>query len=648
MLWIALLGLGLDCGVAVGASEPCLVGSNRVGPARGIAASGSVAYLAAGGAILALDLSNPSEPSLLGRLDLDFVPLDIASAGSLLAIAAGEKGLVLIDASDPKKLRIASRLDFDGQAVALDLQPPLALVAQDGDSDGVGGLLVVDLTNPETPVLRSSTQLGASGAVEVTSWSHYAFVAGFGVQILDISDPDQPIQVGSFHRAGSRMLASPSGRRLYSLAQSNPPQDSFVLDVIDVSNPTSPFLVRTFPAVPDPFEGLAVGGGYLYTIDRQDGLLIYKVGDETGEPKLAGSLPGARSTSDLFLSGNQLLSAEWERGLRVVDVTTPASPADIGGYGVSAETHGVKATSTRAYLRTTTGMRVIDWTSEGDPIDVGYFATDSADLTYPWPQSEIVLAGTLAYLADVSGLRVLDISADEPVEIGRWVSLHPARSVALKEDTLYLGHNTPPFGSGFALNVLSVSDPSKPNLLGSFEDDGWWAEKLTAEGDLLAGTDPLRTGGCRLFDISDASMPSVVGSCDQGPDVLDLALSGGVLFEVTYGNLLTVDVAEPSAPKILGSLEFIEPALWSVAITPTKAYLAHQDAGFELVDTSVLTVPSWRGRIDTPGSALDVAVANGRILVADGPAGFSIYSDCVLFADGLELGDLSAWSTSWP
>ena len=47
--------------------------------------------------------------------------------------------------------------------------------------------------------------------------------------------------------------------------------------------------------------------------------------------------------------------------------------------------------------------------------------------------------------------------------------------------------------------------------------------------------------------------------------------------------------------------------------------------------------------IDTPGSGNAAFAGPGLILVADGSAGYSIYSSCVPFADGFESGDLSEW-----
>ena len=52
--------------------------------------------------------------------------------------------------------------------------------------------------------------------------------------------------------------------------------------------------------------------------------------------------------------------------------------------------------------------------------------------------------------------------------------------------------------------------------------------------------------------------------------------------------------------------------------------------------------------LQTPGGGRVAAPGPGLVVVADGPAGISVYESCVPFADGFESGDAAAWSDTRP
>ncbi len=54
------------------------------------------------------------------------------------------------------------------------------------------------------------------------------------------------------------------------------------------------------------------------------------------------------------------------------------------------------------------------------------------------------------------------------------------------------------------------------------------------------------------------------------------------------------------------------------------------------------------GFFDTPGWAEAVAAASGYVYLADQNYGLAVFNDCLLFADGFESGDTSAWSATVP
>ena len=97
--------------------------------------------------------------------------------------------------------------------------------------------------------------------------------------------------------------------------------------------------------------------------------------------------------------------ADKEEGLRVIDVSDPENPDEIGFYDTPGFAYGVFAAGDMAYVAdNVAGLRVIDVSDPENPDEVGFYDT-------PGVAWGVFVAGNLAYVADGgSGLRILDVS----------------------------------------------------------------------------------------------------------------------------------------------------------------------------------------------------------------------------------------------
>ncbi len=113
------------------------------------------------------------------------------------------------------------------------------------ESDPLGALYVVDVSQPDTPTLVGQTEAGDVGVAHFRD-NHLYVTEGDGVSVFDVSIPSNPHRVG--HVAipeGPNRLRQVAGNYLYLSYRSD-------LQVIDISDPTLPTLVATFgrPALP--------------------------------------------------------------------------------------------------------------------------------------------------------------------------------------------------------------------------------------------------------------------------------------------------------------------------------------------------------------------------------------------------------------
>jgi hypothetical protein len=83
------------------------------------------------------------------------------------------------------------------------------------------------------------------------------------------------------------------------------------------------------------------------------------------------------------------------------------------------------------------------------------------------------------------------------------------------------------------------------------------------------------------------------------------------------GTLFVLDVTDPAAPSLLGSISTLGIGKALAASTDGRVALAGGEAGLEIFDVSTGSAPTRSEHIDTPGSAISVAWSAGYLLLSD-------------------------------
>ncbi|TKJ37420.1 MAG: hypothetical protein CEE38_07930 [Planctomycetes bacterium B3_Pla] len=190
-------------------SAPRIVGSCRVprNTPVAVAAKGSLVFAANTQQLHIIDISEPSTPTLLTSYDTTrgSRTYDIAVSGSN-AIVAAAGGLRIIDVSKPRTPALLST--FKGRARwnrGVDISGSMAYIAS-SMAKGASSLQIVDISDPSAPVQVGSYETPGV-AQDVAVLGTLAFVADreAGLEVIDVSDPANPIGAG-FYR--TRMYAS--------------------------------------------------------------------------------------------------------------------------------------------------------------------------------------------------------------------------------------------------------------------------------------------------------------------------------------------------------------------------------------------------------------------------------------------------------
>jgi hypothetical protein len=161
------------------------------------------------------------------------------------------------------------------------------------------------------------------------------------------------------------------------------------------------------------------------------------------------------SPHDVVVSGDYAYIADSYNGLRIVDISDPANPRELGHFDPPGSTagNGLDYAPPYAYLADGLGLLVLDVTDPTAPAEVGFY--DSIGFAV-----KVGISGDYAYVAGrEGGLNIADISDPaNPIHIANYFeagSVH-VRDVSVAGSYVYVAMD------GNGLRVVDVSDPANP------------------------------------------------------------------------------------------------------------------------------------------------------------------------------------------
>jgi hypothetical protein len=146
---------------------------------------------------------------------------------------------------------------------------------------------------------------------------------------------------------------------------------------------------------------VAVAGSYAYVADYDGGLRVIDVSNPA-DPQERGHCATPDWAYGVAVAGSYAYVADFAAGLRVIDVSDPANPQERGYYDTPGLAFGVAVVGNHAYVADCgAGLRVIDVSDPASPQERGYHDMPS------WAEG-VALADSYAYVADhEAGLQVI-------------------------------------------------------------------------------------------------------------------------------------------------------------------------------------------------------------------------------------------------
>lgn len=551
--------------------------------------------------------------TLLGRLaDGETRGLDLV--GDVLYRSNGGY-MEALDVSDPEAPVVLGRfLVEDAVVMSVDVEGDYAYVpAQRPTVFGErGSLQIVDVSDPSNPVGVGAVTGRSFYDVHVEGTTVYAAALGGGLRIYDATDPANPAELGFVTiSGGSALSVAKDGDIAYVAA------GGAGLRAIDVSDPTAPTVVGTFsvdlyPEISEFATGVFYADGYAYVSAQPLGLIIVDVSDPTAPVEVSHYVVTDEDNGQIrtvVVEGDTAFLGK-DRGMISLDVSDKQNITRIGtlDFDATGSSQAILLDGTTAWVGNRYhGVRVVDVSDPAEMVEETIIRNGGFAF-------KVKVQDDIAYVADLIGqLRLIDFSDPaNPTELGRVTDLDSPYRLDVVDGVAYVAHHGTFEDPTGAVTRIDVSDPTNPTIIDATPASTYANSVHVVDGVAFVAAGQSGTGAGEV-QAYDAETMTFLGSGDAGNTAFDVRVVDGVAYVATFGSGLSVlDVSDPAAmaPLSLGTIGGLANA---VEVDGSTLYMADRSfadsRGLTVIDVADPANPQelGSGNVMAGGTAVDVA-----------------------------------------
>jgi len=287
--------------------------------------------------------------------------------------------------------------------------------------------------------------------------------------------------------------------------------------------------------------------------------------------QIGGTVHNSWGASDVTVVGNMAYVGAYD-GLRLVDISNPAFPQEIG-FANLGFVNTLVVDKNVAYIASGNWLSFVDVANPTTPTEIGScFGCNLSidDIT------DLAVLENVAYVTNLDeGLHLVDISnIAAPREIGWYEPGERISGVAVSGNMTYIA------GEG-GLHVLDISNPNKPLEVGSHPGLVSWSDDVMVQGHTVYLADAFffGWGGLSIIDVSKPARPKLLGSLNLGT-TSHISLQGNYAYLLTRGILHIVDVSRSNQPVEVGLYDNnLHPWVDELAVQNNYVYVAGRDDG---------------------------------------------------------------------
>jgi photosystem II stability/assembly factor-like uncharacterized protein len=571
-----------------------------------------------GGLVEIVDISDPSRPRVISQLNVGPGQVNgIKIIGNLAYFAGGTK-FFIADISDLHNPQIVGSCGgLESNIRDFDISGNYAYV-----SDYHYGMRVIDISTPTAPAVVGSLPLPDCRTRLVRAFGNIIYVTRHtqvtrpygvgGLSIVDVSNPATPVERAFLQNLAIGDLAvDKTGRYLFVFMSQNTS-----LKIYDVLNPAAPIEVASYGGTFSP-GGIKIIGDRAYLTDAyQNKAIILNISDPVHPAEISNfQFLDSTALARPAAAGNLCFVPSWYDALRIVDFSNMSSPAQVGILETVGLSNHADVSDGHAYVatgRTTSNrLKVLNLANLSN-------ITQTASLETSYGINDVVANGIRAYLAGGgAGLRAIDISNPaHPVEDGSSLSAPQAQDIVISGNYAYVadGYN--------GLKIFDIRTSAKPGLLGACPTPGY-AYQLAVSGTYAYLA--CDTQGLRIIDISDPQNPHIVGSRVFSEAAYNVGVweNHAYVINTSQDILWVVDVSNPANP-VERATRPVYYCYGDLGFSGHYMFVPNTFFGLKVVDISNPASPVEVAIDRRLASACEVIIRDNRIYVLDRDAGFYV------------------------
>jgi hypothetical protein len=317
----------------------------------------------------------------------------------------------------------------------------------------------------------------------------------------------------------------------------------------------------SFVDMPGTAENVLVAGDYALVGDGIDGLSTVNVNDPEN-PVYLTSVPTKSGSRDLDLSGFICCVIQFDAGMQMIDVTSPAVPEPLYDLHVADSPTSLEINDNDELIvaekaGTNFAIKIVDVSTP----ETAYVAHEYPVLEAP---NHISLDGDYLAVSQDEGALVLDVSDTAAItQVSDIDTGHGVASLLLDGDAVYIGVYP------YDILVYDLSNPTAPSLTATLDTDEYSLDFTIHSGYLYACVGNY----INIYSLADPFVPVEATPYFVGKQTKDTLVADSLLYLVTPHYMEIFDVSSPGSPGLISSLE-VEPLQWLTDIT-LEGYYAY-------------------------------------------------------------------------
>jgi hypothetical protein len=263
-------------------------------------------------------------------------------------------------------------------------------------------------------------------------------------------------------------------------------------------------------------------------------------------PEIVGTVDTPGEAKDVSVQDGYMYVADGSAGLRIYDVTNPASLAFVGAYDTSGSAVRVVTLGRHAYVADMAGgLLVVDVGDPANPVLVGSYDT-------PGEAQSFTVRNGVAYVADgTGGLWLIDV---HPPQLAQACPASPAciGHVDTGADSVYevaMGPNNVLYSSQAVVHSYDVTDPASIIEGAPLANSTQFLAMAISNGQLFGTGDAY---GLHIWSIAGAPLFVSTSDPSSGTWMNNVFVSGSHAYLFGDSSTMIIDISDPVHQRRVG------------------------------------------------------------------------------------------------